>query len=107
MPAEPPATPDTDPEDAHDPMITTSLRLPKSVLDRVRLLAARDGVKPTALIRRWTEQACAHEMPTVAPGPPMDVVWPSMAVAVLVRQVVQEELQPLREAVAGLAPPST
>jgi hypothetical protein len=40
---------------AEDPMITTSLRLPKSVLDQVRALAAAEGVKPTALIRRWIE----------------------------------------------------
>ena len=109
MPAETPDSPDPDQEDANDPMITTSLRLPKSVLDRVRLLAARDGVKPTALIRRWTEQACAREMPVDESGITMDIVWPQVAVQmqVLVRQVVQEELQPLRDAVAGLAPPPT
>lgn len=41
----------------NDPMITTSLRLPKSVLDRVRVEARAAGVKPTALIRRWVEEA--------------------------------------------------
>jgi hypothetical protein len=107
MPAEPPNTPDSDQEDANDPMITTSLRLSQSVLDRVRLLAARDGVKPTALIRRWTEQACAREMDAAAPGSTIDVSWPPIALELLVRQAVQEELQPLRDAVAGLAPPST
>lgn len=39
-----------------DPMITTSLRLPKSLLDWVRDQAAVDGSRPTALIRRWIEQ---------------------------------------------------
>ena len=106
MPAETPNTPDPDQEDANDPMITTSLRLPQSVLDRVRVLAARHGMKPTALIRRWTEQACALEMTTTASGPTVDVFWPQPGIEVLVRQVVQEELQPLRDAVAGLAPPA-
>lgn len=39
-----------------DPMVTTSLRLPKSVLDWVREQAEVEHVKPTALIRRWIEQ---------------------------------------------------
>jgi hypothetical protein len=38
-----------------DPMIVTSVRLPKSLLDWVRGQAAVDQVKPTALIRRWIE----------------------------------------------------
>ncbi len=37
-------------------MITTSLRLPKSLLDWVREQAAAEHTKPTALIRRWIEQ---------------------------------------------------
>jgi hypothetical protein len=39
-----------------DPMVTTSLRLPKSMLDWVRQQAEAEHVKPTALIRRWIEQ---------------------------------------------------
>lgn len=39
-----------------DPMVTTSLRLPKSVLDWIRQQAEAEHVKPTALIRRWIEQ---------------------------------------------------
>jgi len=39
-----------------DPMVTTSLRLPKSLLDWVRDQAAERRVKPTALIRQWIEQ---------------------------------------------------
>ncbi len=39
-----------------DPMVTTSLRLPKSLLDWVRDQAAAEGLRPTALIRRWIEQ---------------------------------------------------
>src|SRR5437763_13597125 len=103
MPADHQDTPTPDQEDTNDPMITTSLRLPKSVLDRVRLLAARDGVKPTALIRRWTEQACALEMPTDPSAPTVDVRWPPLTIQLLVRQAVQEELRPLRDAVAELA----
>lgn len=38
-----------------DPMVVTSLRLPKSLLDWVREQAAAERVKPTALIRRWIE----------------------------------------------------
>jgi uncharacterized protein (DUF4415 family) len=39
-----------------DPMVTTSLRLPKSVLDWVRAQAEVEHTKPTALIRRWIEE---------------------------------------------------
>lgn len=39
-----------------DPMIVTSVRLPKSLLDWVREQAAVEQVKPTALIRRWIEE---------------------------------------------------
>jgi predicted DNA binding CopG/RHH family protein len=41
---------------ADDPMITTSLRLPKSLLDWVRAQAAEQHVKPTAWIRELLEQ---------------------------------------------------
>ena len=43
-----------------DPMVTTSLRLPKSLLDWVREQAEAEQVKPTALIRRWIEQQRAE-----------------------------------------------
>ena len=39
-----------------DPMITTSLRLPKSLLDWVRERAAEQHVRPSVLIRQWVEQ---------------------------------------------------
>jgi hypothetical protein len=39
-----------------DPMITTSVRLPKSLLDWVRLRAASEHVRPSVLIRQWIEQ---------------------------------------------------
>ncbi|GLZ35970.1 hypothetical protein Lesp02_81570 [Lentzea sp. NBRC 105346] len=68
-----------------DPMITTSLRLPKSVLDRVRARAADEGVKPTALMRRWVEQASANDVSTLEE---------------LMRQVVHDELAPVRQFIA-------
>jgi len=39
-----------------DPMITTSVRLPKSLLDWVRHAAAAQHVRPSVLIRQWIEQ---------------------------------------------------
>ena len=39
-----------------DPMVTTSLRLPESLLDWVRQQAASQHVRPSALIRRWVEE---------------------------------------------------
>lgn len=39
-----------------DPMVTTSLRLPASLLNWVREQAASQHVRPSALIRRWVEQ---------------------------------------------------
>jgi hypothetical protein len=39
-----------------DPMVTTSVRLPKSLLDWVRRRAAAEHVRPSVLIRQWIEQ---------------------------------------------------
>jgi hypothetical protein len=39
-----------------DPMVTTSVRLPKSLLDWVREQAASQHVRPSVLIRQWMEQ---------------------------------------------------
>jgi len=39
-----------------DPMVTTSLRLPKSLLDWVREQSAAQHVRPSGLIRRWIAQ---------------------------------------------------
>ena len=38
-----------------DPMVSLSLRLPKSLLDWVRAQARTEHTKPTQLIRRWIE----------------------------------------------------
>ena len=37
-------------------MVTTSVRLPKSLLDWVRQRAAAQHVRPSVLIRQWIEQ---------------------------------------------------
>lgn len=42
-------------DSVEDPMITTSLRLPRSVLQTIRERAATEGIKPTALMRRVIE----------------------------------------------------
>ncbi len=39
-----------------EPMVTTSLRLPRSVMQDVRDEARRAGVRPTALMRGWIEE---------------------------------------------------
>lgn len=39
-----------------DPMVTTSLRLPKSLLDWVREQSATQHLRPSGLIRQWIEQ---------------------------------------------------
>lgn len=36
-------------------MVISEVGLPKEVMDRVRDAAAEEGVKPTALMRRWIE----------------------------------------------------
>jgi predicted DNA binding CopG/RHH family protein len=59
-----------------DPMITTALRLPKSVLDQVRALASAQGVKTTAWMRQVVEQAVSG-----APGSMSGVSRESVEVA--------------------------
>jgi len=49
-----------------DPMVTTSVRLPKSLLDWVRHHAAAQHVRPSVLIRQWIEQ---HRDTADAEGP--------------------------------------
>jgi hypothetical protein len=36
-----------------EPMVTTSLRLPKPVMDAVRAAAEARGIRPTTLMREW------------------------------------------------------
>ncbi|WP_046470427.1 CopG family antitoxin [Allosalinactinospora lopnorensis] len=44
-----------------NPMVTTSLRLPRDVLERLREIAAERGIKVTALMRDWLEQRLATD----------------------------------------------
>jgi hypothetical protein len=44
-----------------DPMVSLSLRLPKSLLDWVRAQARTQHTKPTQLIRRWIEERRSAE----------------------------------------------
>jgi hypothetical protein len=47
---------DYDDSTVAEPMVTTSLRLPKPVMDAVRAAADALGMRPTALMREWVEQ---------------------------------------------------
>src|SRR5215813_785470 len=53
-----------EPVDA-DPMVSLSLRLPKSVLDWVRTQARAEHTKPTQLIRRWIEERRSTAEPSL------------------------------------------
>ncbi len=48
-----------------DPMVSLSLRLPKSLLDWVRTQARTDHTKPTQLIRRWIEERRSSGEPSL------------------------------------------
>jgi len=43
-----------------EPMVGITIRLPVSTLDAARLIARKDGVKVTALLRQWIEQNVAE-----------------------------------------------
>jgi len=47
-----------------EPMVTTSLRLPKPVMDAVRAAADARGMRPTALMREWVEQQVVEQAAT-------------------------------------------
>jgi hypothetical protein len=51
-----------------DPMVTTSLRLPKSLLDEVRRQARARGIRTTALMREWIEARANQTTPTPPEG---------------------------------------
>lgn len=79
-----------------DPMITTSVRLPKSVLDQLRARATAEGVKPTALIRKWTEERLAGGSSS---GPASGSPTVEERLARLERQVVElrgQSVYPIR-----------
>jgi hypothetical protein len=45
-----------------DPNVSTSVRMPWSIMKAVRLAAVRRKMKPTALMREWIEAGLADEM---------------------------------------------
>lgn len=44
-----------------EPMITTSLRVPKPVMDGIRAAAEARGMRATVLMREWIEERLARE----------------------------------------------
>jgi len=52
---------DYDDTSVAEPMVTTSLRLPKPVMDAVRAAADARGMRPTALMREWVEQQVVEQ----------------------------------------------
>jgi predicted DNA-binding protein len=56
------------------PYVTTSIRLPMSVMRQVRRLAAKRGAKPTVLLREWVEAAIADELGDVETTIPVTVL---------------------------------
>ena len=44
------------------PMVTTSLRLPKPIMDALRAAADSRGVRTTALMREWLEERLARDL---------------------------------------------
>jgi predicted DNA-binding ribbon-helix-helix protein len=47
-----------------EPMITTSLRLPKPVMDGIRAVAEARRMRATVLMREWIEERLARETDT-------------------------------------------
>lgn len=69
-------------------MIVSSIRLPKPLMDRVREAALEEGVKPTALMRRWIEEGLAQSERAADQGTErLDHL------SALLHQVVREELE--------------
>ncbi|MFB7470931.1 CopG family antitoxin [Kitasatospora sp. NPDC056184] len=60
---------------AESVMITTSLRLPKPVMDEVRQRAQARGIRPTAIMREWIEAAVADQEAVV----PLSVITAAVA----------------------------
>lgn len=69
-----------------EPMVGITIRMPAATLDAARVIARRDGVKVTALLRDWVEQR-------VADGADEEQV---VSVADLRRLIAHNAHQPLR-----------
>lgn len=76
------------PVDRDDVMIVSSIRLPKATMDRVRKAARLEGVKPTALMRRWIERQLDQAEPSAEPDSLQE-----RHLELLLRQAVRRELQ--------------
>jgi hypothetical protein len=50
-----------EPASANEPMVTYALRLPRPVLDRLRVVAEARDEKVTTLMRSWLEERLARE----------------------------------------------
>lgn len=71
-----------------DVMIVSSIRLPKPLMDRVREAALEEGVKPTALMRRWIEEGLTRGERSADQGTEqLD------RLSELMHQVIREELE--------------
>jgi hypothetical protein len=64
-----------------EPMVTTSLRLPKPVMDAVRAAADARGMRPTALMREWVEQQVVEQATTGEQVIPVSAVLAFLAEA--------------------------
>lgn len=73
-----------------EPMVTTSLRLPRSTLNDLRHHAEERGVRPTQLIREWVEAGLAG-----AEGG--EAMIPASRLLKLVREAGASRDQPLSE----------
>jgi uncharacterized protein YdiU (UPF0061 family) len=62
-----------------EPMVTTSLRLPKPVMDAVRAAADARGVRPTTLMREWVEQQLLDQATTGEQVVPISAVLAFLA----------------------------
>jgi uncharacterized protein YdiU (UPF0061 family) len=62
-----------------EPMVTTSLRLPKPVMDAVRAAAEARGVRPTTLMREWVEQQLLDQATTGEQVVPISAVLAFLA----------------------------
>jgi predicted DNA-binding protein len=81
----------TKPLERHEPadqvMIVSSIRLPKPTMDRVRDVAAAEGVKPTALMRQWIEEQLNRLEDRTSPVDQLE------SLSLLIHRAVREELE--------------
>lgn len=79
-----------DDEAVPEPMVTTSLRLPKSTMDAIRAAAASAGTRPTALMRDWLEERLVEQ------DRADELAMPVNAVAEIIGEIYRRLGQPTR-----------